>query len=98
MAKCALRGAFLKEKIMLSEQEIVKKQIEYLHSCYFLWLERPTDPLDLSPPKSYGEDIVIGHHIKTVKRLRRWFKKNELPEPLFDSGTVYETIGKLRLQ
>lgn len=83
---------------MLSEQEILKKQIEYLHSCYFLWLERPTDPLDLSPPKSYGEDIVIGHHIKTVKRLRRWFKKNELPEPLFDSGTVYETIGKLRFQ
>lgn len=83
---------------MLSEQEILKKQIEYLHSCYFLWLERPTDPLDLSPPKSYGEDIFIGHHIKTVKRLRRWFKKNELPEPLFDSGTVYETIGKLRLQ
>lgn len=82
---------------MLSEQEILKKQIEYLHSCYFLWLERPTDPLDLSPPKSYGEDIFIGHHIKTVKRLRRWFKKNELPEPLFDSGTVYETIGKLRL-
>ncbi|WP_447293810.1 hypothetical protein [Acinetobacter baumannii] len=83
---------------MLSEQEILKKQIEYLHSCYFLWLERPTDPLDLSPPKTYGEDIFIGHHIKTVKRLRRWFKKNELPEPLFDSGTVYETIGKLRLQ
>ena len=82
---------------MLSEQEILKKQIEYLHNCYFLWLERPTDPLDLSPPKSYGEDIFIGHHIKTVKRLRRWFKKNELPEPLFDSGTVYETIGKLRL-
>ncbi|KAA3494232.1 hypothetical protein CVG52_18800 [Acinetobacter baumannii] len=80
------------------EQEILKKHIEYLHSCYFLWLERPTDPLDLSPPKSYGEDIVIGHHIKTVKRLRRWFKKNELPEPLFDSCTVYETIGKLRLQ
>lgn len=56
---------------MLSEKEIVKKQIEYLHSCYFLWLERPTDPLDLSPPKSYGEGIFIGDHIKTVKRLRR---------------------------
>lgn len=82
---------------MLSEQEILKKQIEYLHSCYFLWLERPTDPLDLSPPKSYGEDIFIGHHIKTVKRLRRWFKKNELPEPLFNASTVQETIINLRL-
>lgn len=82
---------------MISEQEIVKKQIEYLHSCYFLWLERPTDPLDLSPPKSYGEGIFIGDHIKTVKRLRRWFKKNEIPEPLFKASTVQETIINLSL-
>ncbi|WP_127472511.1 hypothetical protein [Acinetobacter colistiniresistens] len=81
----------------MQNENFVKNQIDYLTSCYFLWLERPTDPLDLSPAKSYGEDIVIGHHIKTVKRLRKWFKNNEFSQPLFDPSTVYETIGKLRL-
>jgi hypothetical protein len=83
---------------MLSEQEILKKQIEYLHNCYFLWLERPTDPLDISSPKHRAEELFIGSYIKNVKSLRRWFKKNELPEPLFDPSTVQETIKNLRLQ
>jgi hypothetical protein len=95
MAKCALRGAFLE---MIMEQEILKKQIEYLHNCYFLWLERPSNPLDLSSPKHRAEELFIGSYIKKVKSLRRWFKKNELSEPLFDPDTVQETIKNLRLQ
>ncbi len=95
MAKCALRGAFLE---IIMEQEILKKQIEYLHNCYFLWLERPTNPLDLSSPKHRAEELFIGSYIKKVKSLCRWFKKNELPEPLFDPDTVQETIKNLRLQ
>ena len=95
MAKCALRGAFLE---LIMEQEILKKQIEYLHNCYFLWLERPTNPLALSSPKHRAEELFIGSYIKKVKSLRRWFKKNELPEPLFDPSTVQETIKNLRLQ
>ncbi|HAV3594435.1 TPA: hypothetical protein KZI66_003956, partial [Acinetobacter baumannii] len=55
------------------EQEILKKQIEYLHNCYFLWLERPTNPLDLSSPKHRAEELFIGSYIKKVKSLRRWF-------------------------
>lgn len=95
MAKCALRGAFLE---IIMEQEILKKQIEYLHNCYFLWLERPTDPLDLSSPKHRAEELFIGSYIKKIRSLRRWFKKNELPEPLFNADTVQETIKNLRLQ
>ena len=54
---------------MLSEQEILKKQIEYLHNCYFLWLERPTDPLDLSSPKHRAEELFIGSYIKKIRSL-----------------------------
>ncbi|MFW2791991.1 hypothetical protein [Acinetobacter baumannii] len=80
------------------EQEILKKQIEYLHNCYFLWLERPRQRLDYTSPKHRAEELFIGSYIKKVKSLRRWFKKNELPEPLFDPDTVQETIKNLRLQ
>jgi hypothetical protein len=79
------------------EQEILKKQIEYLHNCYFLWLERPTDPLDLSSPKHRAEELFIGSYIKKIKACVDGLK-NELPEPLFNADTVHETIKNLRLQ
>lgn len=75
---------------MISTEQIKKKTEEYIHACYFLWLKRPVDPLDLSPPKSLGEDICIGHHIKKVKSFHAWFKKNKIDLPVFDPDRVHD--------
>jgi hypothetical protein len=73
---------------VLSEQEILKREKEFKQACYLLWLERPTDPLDISPAKNRAEELFIGQYIKKIKSLNRWFKRNELPIPVFDPDNV----------
>ena len=73
---------------MISTEQIKKKTEEYIQACYFIWLERPSNPLDVSPSRSYAEDLCIGDHIKKVKNSRIWFKKNKIDLPVFDPDSV----------
>ena len=64
----------------VDKSTILKKAEKYQIACYFVWLRRPDLPLD-NPPRSKGEDIVIGVHIRNIPKLRKWFEKNGLIVP-----------------
>jgi len=67
--------------------EIQSQTNNYLRACYLVWLERPNLPLDL-PPREQGEEVVIGAHIRKIKKQKSWFKKHDLPLPTFDPSEM----------
>ena len=67
--------------IPVASSELVLKRAErYQGACYLVWLRRPD--MDLTAPaRSQGEEIILGTHIRAIKRLIFWFKSNNLPLP-----------------
>ena len=58
-------------------KELVSK---YISAIYFVFLER--GEINLDKPKSYAEELVIGHHIKKAVATGKKIKKitGKLPE------------------
>ncbi|EAS1924361.1 hypothetical protein AIQ34_27330 [Salmonella enterica] len=71
--------------ILVDIVDIEKKTLEYVRACYFIWLERNDVPLDIAPRTS-GEKLIIGSHIRKIKNLRTWFRRNGLGIPNYRWG------------
>lgn len=54
----------------------------YKHACYFVALERGEN-LE-GPPRSIGEDIVLGDHIKQILAFRKKARQRKKTIKAFD--------------
>lgn len=69
----------------MNDADIERKTLEFARRCYFILLERSDVSLD-TPPRTTGEEFIIGHHIRKIKNLKSWFSSNGLSIPNYSEG------------